>query len=254
MRSRLPLFIVFLLLFSPFSSDAASLTLSCALGDVAAVRSSLAGGVDPNIPDEYGLLPLYCTVRAGLEAPLSMHLEILRLLVAAGAEVDAPAPDGETPLVLSLRKGAPFTEVTDLLLELGADPNGLVQGERPLDAVVRGAASIRQLEALLSHGADVRLKNAQGCGPLISAVASPYPSPEKVRRLLDAGADVNESFTFHGDEGATPLMAAAAQGAPELVRVLLEHGALMSLSSRSGRTARDYALRAGREDNATLLR
>lgn len=234
-------------------AGAPSLTRSCALGDTASVRSTLEAGADPNAPDEHGLRPLYCAVRAGVSAPLSTHLDVIRLLAGFGADIDAPSPDGDTPLLLSLHKGLPFTGVTALLLELGADPNRLSQGERPLNAASREPASPRQLELLLAHGADARLKNAAGYSPLLTAITSPSPSPEKIRLLLDAGADVNETFDLQGEERVTPLMAAAVFGSPDLIRLLLERGALTSLSTRSGLRARDYALLAEREDNAALL-
>ena len=112
---------------------------------------------------------------------------------------------------------------------------------------------MRQLELLLSKGADVRLKDGAGRSPLETAVTSPHPSAEKVRLLLDAGADINGTFSLWEEEGVTPLMAAAALGSPDLIRLLLDRGALAALSNRSGLRARDYALRAGREENAALL-
>ena len=250
------LFLVMSLLTAP-SAGADSLAFSCATGDVETVRSALAGGADPNAPDEYGCTPLCRTVSAGVDAPLSMHLEVIRLLVGSGAKIDAVSPGGDTPLLLSLRKGRSFTEVTELLLELGADPDGPgptgAVGEHPLNAAAREPASVRQLELLLSRGADVRLRDGTGRSPLETAVTSPNPSAEKVRLLLDAGADINETFSLWEEEGVTPLMAAAALGSPDLVRLLLDRGALAALSSRSGLRARDYALRAGREENAALL-
>ena len=254
LQRALFLFAAVPLLTSAAPAGADSFVLSCVLGDTEAVREALANGANPNIPDPSGFPPLYSAVRAGTEAPLSMHLDVIRLLVSFGADPDASAPSGETPLLLSLRKGTPFGELTALLLELGADPNGLSQGVRPLEAASREPASALQLELLLAHGADIRLKDARGCSPLIAAVTASSPETEKVRLLLRAGAEANEAFDLWGDQRLSPLMAAAVLGSPELVRLLLDHGALSGLSSRSGLRARDYALRAGREDNAALLR
>ena len=51
-----------------------------------------------------------------------------------------------------------------------------------------------------------------------------------------------------GSDGRTPLMAAAAAGAEEMVGVLLELGADPSLRDGGGRTAADLAFRNGHPD------
>ena len=79
----------------------------------------------------------------------------------------------------------------------------------------------------------------------MTAVTSPDPSAKKIRLLLDAGANVNEAFRFQDEEGLTPLMAAAALSSPDVIRLLLDRGALSVLSSRSGLHARDYAQKRG---------
>ena len=68
-------------------------------------------------------------------------------------------------------------------------------------------------------------------------------------RLVHAAARPEEGL----DEALCLDLAAAALGSPDLIRLLLDRGALAALSNRSGLRARDYALRAGREENAALL-
>ena len=64
---------------------------------------------------------------------------------------------------------------------------------------------------------------------------------ENVRRLLEAGADVNGRNVV----GDTPLIAAAYTGQPAMVRLLLRFGADATLTNRDGKTAQQLAERFG---------
>lgn len=61
--------------------------------------------------------------------------------------------------------------------------------------------------------------------------------PIPPQALIEAGARVNVADS----RGVTPLMAAAAKGDADLVRVLLQHGARLDLKDKKHRTAIDYA-------------
>jgi ankyrin repeat protein len=103
-----------------------------------------------------------------------------------------------------------------------------VSADRWYDAV-RGAGP--HLEALLieNPGAMNLRDRRGGVTPLMHAAA--LGSPDAVRRLLDAGADVNAKSAA----GATALMWAAAD--PAKVRLLVDRGADVKAVSESGRTA-----------------
>jgi ankyrin repeat protein len=73
-----------------------------------AIRILLDAGADPNIADNAGKTPLIAN---------AWDLEIAKLLLAHGANVNAQASDGFTPLL-----NAGTLELTRLLLEHGADP------------------------------------------------------------------------------------------------------------------------------------
>jgi ankyrin repeat protein len=242
----------------------AELSRFCALGDVAAVRRVLRNGANPNRIDEAGGTPLFYAVRAGLESPLSAHVRVVDLLIGAGANVDAgfypPFPDDSpdnvlSPLHLALTRGENFAEMILLLLERGADPNLPGALGRPLHIAAR-TAELRpeQLALLLERGANVHLPDQRGVGPLVEAVTCSFSSVEKVSLLLDAGADANEVFDVGDRRGVTVLMAAAANGSPELVRLLLDRGARRFERSDEGLTALDYALSENRPENAELLK
>ena len=250
--------LVFLLcLTSPAALAQPTFHEACALGEVAAVREYLAAGADPNGTDEHGGRPLSYVIQAGVEAPLSSHLKVAELLAEAGASLDAagkPEGDAWPPLHATLEKGAPFEELTWLLLRLGADPNLSASGTTPLHIAARDKASPLQLRLLLDAGADPKIKDLRGRSAFSVLVTSPNPSLEKARLLLDSGADPNETRNSEDGQDVTALMDAAENAAPDLVRLLLSRGALFHLSDSNGRTAFDHAVAARREDNAALLR
>jgi ankyrin repeat protein len=72
----------------------------------------------------------------------------------------------------------------------------------------------------------------------------------RVRRLLDARADVNAST----GSGWTPLMEAARAGDARVARLLLDRGASVDARDRLEGTALDVAERAGQAAMARLLR
>ena len=162
-----------------------------------------------------------------------------RLLLDAGADVNQPAADGNSPLVLAALSG--HARLAEFLLERGADPHAAGAGYNALHAaVLRADADL--LQALLAAGADpnARLTGStpvprwtyqyvltlreKGGTPFL--LAAKYLEPELMRLLAAAGADPLLAF----DDGTTALMAAVGLRlsrsttrrsrliAPELVR------------------------------------
>jgi uncharacterized protein len=171
-------------------------------------------------PEEFAsgwLTPLMLAAREG-------HLDVARILVGAGADIDAAAGDGKTALAIAIFNG-----------------------------------SYELASFLVDHKADVNKADAQRFTPLFWAVdrrnmetapnfpwmvtADPMPL---VLRLLDAGADpnalVNNTPRGRMREGsprivfATALMRAAFAADLELVKLLLERGADPTVTSRDGET------------------
>ena len=72
---------------------------------------------------------------------------------------------------------------------------------------------------------------------------------ERVRRLLDAGADACEG----NNEDMTPLMLAAQNGHAEVLRALLQAGAPWNALNPSGQSAGDFAMEAGHQEAFNVL-
>lgn len=152
-------------------------------------------------------------------------IDVVRQLLAAGADVDPPGGNG--PLFPVVTRDV---EIVRLLVAAGADPcrrceYGHLPGTRmptPLHkAAAAGTAEV--LALLLSAARDVDVLSADGVAPLHCAAAG--DDPVRVRMLLEAGADVNvrlvtpESFR-EGLVGHTPLEIARELGPAANVAIL----------------------------------
>jgi ankyrin repeat protein len=82
------------------------------------------------------------------------RVECVRLLVASGANVNAPDNDGNTPLHETF-----LTDVEAELLELGANVNARNKdGETPIFTTVDDTA----IPLFIKHGADLTIRNKKG--------------------------------------------------------------------------------------------
>lgn len=147
-------------------------------------------------------------------------------LLKQRANVNAPDPEGQTPLYWAAHWGD--ADSVEALTRAGAKVNIASRyGLTPLwEAAQRGDTVI--VGKLLKAGADVRIANPQGETPLLVAARS--GNVDTVKLLLDHGSDVNRKENWRGE---TPLMLAAAECHPDVIRLLLADGAKADLRSTS---------------------
>ena len=143
------------------------LMLAAALGMPEVVARLLHAGADLRATDAHGLTALHCAALFGFtERDRSRLLALLDGLLLAGADVNQPALDGATPLLL--------------LLGARADP-GTPSNE---DVLLAG------MERLLDEDASLEARDARGYGPL--HLAGLHGLVSVARALLRAGADADQ--------------------------------------------------------------
>ena len=106
----------------------------------------------------------------------------------------------------------------------------------------------KAIEALLRRGADIHETDKNGVTALHHAVR--FRSPAAVATLLEHGADVNQVCRR---SGSTPLhRAVTSTGAPgtagrkdeacEIIELLLQFGADVTIKNKNGKTPLDYVV------------
>jgi ankyrin repeat protein len=146
------------------------------------------------------------------------HATAVALLKQPGTDVNARGPDGATALLWAVYNRD--VELAQQLIAAGADVNAKNEfGAFPLsEAAMSGSTPL--IKALLEAGAKPGEANGEGETALM--VVARAGDVEGAELLLKAGADVNAVEAW-GQQ--SPLMWAAAQSQPAMVKLLLAHGA-----------------------------
>jgi ankyrin repeat protein len=158
-----------------------SLVDAAKAGDVAAVRAALQKKSDVNAPAADGSTALHWAVHRDA-------LEVVDLLLSAGANAMAANRYGVTPLSLAATNG--HARIVERLLRSGADPNAAVPGGETVLMTAARTGTVSVLKALLEAGADVNAReSARGQTALMWAAAE--NNADAIQVLVDAGAEVN---------------------------------------------------------------
>ncbi len=153
------------------------------------------------------------------------------------------------------QKGSNGLRLTQLLLDAGADPNGVVLNYPHRTALLLAVEmkNVAAAELLISSGADI---HAPAIGHITRTplqAAAETENVDMVQMLLDRGASVNEPPAYSG--GATALQLAALGGFVATANILIDAGADVNAAPAKvrGRTALEASAEHGRIDMLQTL-
>jgi ankyrin repeat protein len=132
------------------------ISFSASQGNVDQVRELLNRGANPNAVGSRNIMPLMAAASADVQSP-----EIIRMLLAKGAKVDARDDSGWTALDWALRQGE--TEVAKVLRDAGAKPMAEMPHPSPIDTPRSPATAVEKAVALLQPIGPNFFKSSGGC-------------------------------------------------------------------------------------------
>ena len=188
----------------------------------------LENGADPNLKVRY-------EVTAIMRAKTA---ECAKLLIDAGAQVNAKDDSDYTALQFAgMHRDLALIKV---LVENGADVNHKIKDKYPLlDYVAKyGRADI--FKYLVENGAD--------CTHMSFVEFARAGQYEKVKTLIEDGADVNMDFY-----SKTAMHCACENGFIDIVRLLMEHGAKLKVKDSQNNTPLILACANGNLDIVSLI-
>jgi len=243
------------------------------VSDVESIKKLLAGGADVNAKNKGGYTALHLAAKRGqaaaaaalLEAKADIglasksgktalhyvayyngNLDLAKVLLDAGAAVNAKDGKNKTPLDYALSKKR--TELAELLrAKSGKTTKELLAADDIFAAAEVG--DVESIKKLLAGGADVNAKNKGGYTALHLAAKRGQAAAAKA--LLEAKADIAAA----SKSGKTALhYVAYYNGNLDLSKALLDAGAAVNAKDGKNKTPLDYALSKKRTELAELLR
>lgn len=160
-------------------------------------------------------------------------------------DIDTPGLCKRTPLMMaSLSAPSAFFET---LIALGADVNAQRTDDKMTPLYLASSWNhYMAVRLLLEHGADANIPIVKGYSPLHTAASNGFFNV--VRLLLDYGADVN----IPDIDGYTPFHYAASKGC-NLIELLIEKVSNVNLRTKRGRTPLYVAVKNQHEQIIKLL-
>jgi ankyrin repeat protein len=172
------------------------------------------------------------------EQPDEHTKEIVKLLIAKGADINARDKDGITPLFWAARNHQ--YEVAKLLIAKGADVNTRnnfgntpltwAMGHQEEEEETSLTAKLLTAELLLAEGANVNARDNNGVTSLHEAAS--YHRREVAEFLISKGADINAK----DNNSITTLHRAASNNNHEVAELLITKGADINARNKNRNT------------------
>ncbi|XP_076655935.1 uncharacterized protein LOC143360718 isoform X2 [Halictus rubicundus] len=226
------------------------LHLAIVNGDIEIVKMLLDRGADIDAKNKCGCTPLYNAVR-------NKKMKVIELLLKHRANVNARDNNGKSPLCVAAEGGC--LQIVEHLLEYSADVNAITyikariyfcEGYTPLHYAVE-SGSEKIVNLLLKNNANVNTVAIYGVTPLHIAAMDGYV--QIAEDLLNHGSYTNSVCTLGFQEGYTPLHFACQQGSEEAVRLFLSRGADVNANAKDNLMPIHVATKAGHETVVKLL-
>jgi ankyrin len=168
------------------------------------------------------------------------HLDVVKLLLKNGGDLNSGRSHGWRLTPLSWAVAGGHFEVCKLLCERGAKTD-VAAADKAHESLIHYTVAFREarfVKLLLEHGADPNAVNEYGLTPLHSAADRGHL--DTVKLLVESKAAVNAATK----DGATPLFFAAVQGQRAICEFLLSRGAKLDIYSACalGKTAEAKAM------------
>ena len=216
-------------------------------GSVDAAKVIIAAGAKVDAVDSSGCTPLICASALG-------RTEVAELLLSNGADVNAPDKKGYTALHWACEEGRP--EAVKLLISKGADLNAR---DKSLATPLHLACVIPRIGLLRTALYGTKLfgsTSKSGYQPLLLSSQCRHRDYRDLLMVRPGRFDVyyNPPFSNADEAGMEALLGhICAKPHAEVVKLLLEGGADASPVTKYGRTPLSIACKEGLADVAALL-
>lgn len=205
-----------------------------------------------------------CNTAEDHQKYIKKYVEIIKFLIAKGADVNATNPldcavggyrdkNGNINIVkLLVENGATITkyhlhsavrgnntDIAEFLIDNGADVNGVNWKK---DTPLHICSKINTVQLLIKKGANINARNESGETPLYEAIC--HNRVEIAEVLIDNGADVNAK----NSQGGTPLHEAVQHSNPNVIEFLFKKGAKANAKDYDGCTPLHFAALKNRDD------